>query len=154
MLIEFIQLFLAAILGAFIGLERSFAGKTAGMRTYALVAMSSTLFVIVSNDAIQAHQEVFSGDPLRMAAAIVTGIGFLGAGLIIFQDKKLNGLTTAAGLWVASGVGIAVGFGVYWTALFAAVLTLLIFRVFWHVERSLTDKHNKWYKRKEKKEDL
>jgi putative Mg2+ transporter-C (MgtC) family protein len=120
-----------------LGVERAFAGKTAGMRTYALVAMGSALFVIISLIIGEAYIGHTSFDPLRMASQIVTGIGFIGAGLIIFRNRKVSGLTTAAGLWVAAGIGIAVGYGFFAIGLMAALLTLLVFTVVWYIERTI-----------------
>jgi len=129
-----LQLVVAMVLGMIMGGERSIAGKTAGMRTYALVAMGSALFIIVSASVQAAFLGVVNFDPLRVAAAVITGIGFIGAGIIIFRETTLRGLTTAAGLWVAAGVGIAVGFKMYMIASFAAVLTLFVFTIMWAVE--------------------
>ena len=138
------QITLALILGSFIGLERTFAGKTAGMRTYGLVSMSSCIFVVISG--ILGAGLNLGPDVLRIAPAIVTGIGFLGACLIIFKESKLSGLTTAAGLWVACGVGIAVGFGFYTIAIFASALTVFDFTILWYIEnwiKKLASKNNK-----------
>jgi len=140
----FTRLSVAMFLGVLLGAERITAGKTAGMRTHALVSMGSALFVIVS--VLVATEFAAEGgtnfDPLRVAAQIVTGIGFLGAGLIIFTGSKLRGLTTAAGLWVAAGIGMASGFGFYVIATFVTAITLLVFTLLWYVERSI----KKWSK--------
>lgn len=130
----FLQLLLALFLGAFIGVERTFAGKMAGLRTFGLVSMGSCLFAAISVMVgdIYVGSTVF--DPLRLSAGVVTGIGFLGGGLIIFRDKKLSGLTTAAGLWVACGIGLAVGFRLFALAIFATILTLFNFTVMWFIE--------------------
>lgn len=130
----FFELLLALILGMSLGLERSIVGKRAGMRTFALVAVGSCLFVIVSELVAQGYIGVTNIDPLRMASSIITGIGFLGAGIIIF-DKELKGLTTAASLWVTAGIGCAVGFGLYGVAVFTALITLFVFEILWHVEQ-------------------
>ena len=115
------RLLLAGVLGAVIGLDREYRAKEAGFRTHFLVALGSALFMIVS-------QYGFSGvlagadvklDPSRVAAQVVSGIGFLGAGTIIFQKQVVRGLTTAAGLWAT-----AVGGGMYWVSVCATVLTL------------------------------
>ncbi len=134
-----IKLVLAVVLGAVMGLERSLAGKTAGMRTYTLVSMGSALFVIISELVMAKYAAigVHDIDPLRVASQVVMGIGFLGAGLIIFQDQKLRGLTTAAGLWVNCGLGMAIGFGFYLLALEVAALTLFTFTILWYFERYL-----------------
>lgn len=133
------KLVLAVVLGALLGLERSLAHKTAGMRTFALVSMGAALFVIVSAVAGDHYLQLgaLAVDPLRVASQIIVGIGFLGAGLIIFQGNKIYGLTTAAGLWVAAGVGMAAGFGLFSLALVVTLLTLLVFTVLWFVERYL-----------------
>lgn len=132
LVVPFAQLLIAVVLGAVIGIERSLAGKTAGMRTYALVAMAGALFIIIPN-LLPAHIE---GDILRFPGAIITGIGFLGAGLIIFREEKatISGLTTAAGLWISAGIGMAVGYGLYILAIFTAVITLFVFTVLWDIE--------------------
>ena len=120
------RLLLAGVLGAVIGLDREYRAKEAGFRTHFLVALGSALFMIVS-------QYGFSGvlagadvklDPSRVAAQVVSGIGFLGAGTIIFQKQVVRGLTTAAGLWATAGIGLAVGGGMYWVSVCATVLTL------------------------------
>ena len=129
----FAQLILAMALGSVIGIERSFIGKTAGMRTYGLVSTGACLFIITSIEVgIELPMANFS--PMQVMAGIITGIGFLGAGLIIFKDSKLVGLTTAAGLWVAAGIGIAVAYRLYAIAIFATILTLFNFTVLWKVE--------------------
>jgi len=131
----FIRLFVALFLGMFLGLERAFAGKTAGMRTYSLVSMGSALFVLISIIIGEEYIGRTSFDPLRMAAQIITGIGFIGAGLIIFRDRKLSGLTTAAGLWVAAGVGIVVGYGFFDIGIIVSLLTVMVFTIVWYFER-------------------
>lgn len=130
----YIGLLLALVLGMLLGVERTFAGKTAGLRTYGLVAMGSALFIIVSKIVLIDFVGLTSFDPLRVAAGVISGIGFIGAGLILFKENKLSGLTTAAGLWVASGIGIACGFELYMLATFATFLTLFAFTALWFVE--------------------
>jgi putative Mg2+ transporter-C (MgtC) family protein len=114
-----LRLLLAAVLGGIIGFQRERTGKPAGLRTHMLICIGAALFTLVSVYA-------FSGvvDPSRVAAGVVTGIGFIGAGAIIFRtaDGYIAGLTTAATIWVAAGIGVAVGSGLY----VAAVLTTLI----------------------------
>ncbi len=132
----FTQLIVALALGAVLGLERTLAGKEAGMRTFALVSIGSCLFVIVGNVVAQQYFGKFNFDPTRLASSIVTGIGFLGAGLIIFQHE-LKGLTTAAVLWVAAAIGIAVGYQLYVVACFTTFLTLFVTVGLWYVERYL-----------------
>lgn len=135
--IIFIQLFLALTLGGLLGLERSLSGKMAGMRTYGLVSMASSLFVIISRIVFQQSSGLTSFDPLRMASQIIVGIGFLGAGMIIFKESRITGLTTAAGLWVAAGIGMAIGFDLYLIAIFVTAITLFVFTVFWVIEKKL-----------------
>ena len=130
----FVQLLVAMLLGMIVGTERSIAGKTAGMRTYALVSMGSALFIIVSVSVSAAYLGVVNFDPLRVAAAIITGIGFIGAGIIIFRETTLRGLTTAAGLWASAGIGIAIGFRLYFIGVLAALLILFVFTAMWFIE--------------------
>lgn len=135
----FMRLLTAMVLGALLGMERRiYAGKFAGMRTYALVCMGAALFTAVSGIVTKQYIGLTMFDPLRVASQVIVGIGFIGAGLIIFHESRLTGLTTAAGLWVAAGIGITAGFGLYDVAVFATLLTLFIFIVLWHVERKLT----------------
>ena len=135
--ILFGKLLLALILGLALGFERTIAGKTAGMRTYALVAMGSCLLIIVSQSVTVSYIGSANFDPLRMAAGIVMGIGFICGGLIVFLDKQLTGLTTAAGMWVATAIGIAVGYGLFTLAIFATILTLVTFTLLFKVEESV-----------------
>ncbi|MFA6514974.1 MAG: MgtC/SapB family protein [Candidatus Paceibacterota bacterium] len=139
-----IRLFVAMILGMVIGIERVWAHKTAGMRTYALVSMGSALFVIISNEMVK-YYAGFSGlNPLMITAQIVVGVGFIGSGLIFSKESKMLGLTTATGLWVSAGIGMAAGFGLYNISIIATILTLFIFIVMWFVEEQL--KKTKYFK--------
>lgn len=135
------QLVLALFLGALLGFERLLAGKEAGMRTFGLVSIGSCLFVIIGEVVVQRYLgSLRTGmDPLRMASSVVTGIGFIGGGLIIFQHE-LKGLTTAAVLWVASAIGVAVGFQLYSVAIFTTFLTLFVTVGLWFIERYLERK--------------
>jgi len=135
----FFQLAIALFLGSLLGFERLLAGKEAGMRTFGLVSVGSCLFIIIGEVVLQHYQSTFNFDPLRMASSIVTGIGFIGAGLIIFQHE-LKGLTTAAALWVASAIGVAVGFKLYVVAMFTTFLTLFVCVGLWFFERYLEKK--------------
>ena len=101
-----IKLIVALALGLIVGIEREFVGKEAGTKTYSLVTLGAALFTILSFDP---NFPV----PSRIIAQIITGIGFIGAGLIIFHENKIHGLTTAAGLWTMAGVGVAAGMGYY-----------------------------------------
>lgn len=134
-----LRLAAALLLGAAVGLERSLAGKVAGMRTYALVSLGSALFVLVAQTVTQNYAEIGlrNFDPLRVASQVVVGVGFLGAGLIVLRQDKVRGLTTAAGLWVSAGVGLAAGYGLYTLAVLVSVLMLLVFTLFWYIEQKL-----------------
>ena len=114
------RLFVAGLLGGIIGLEREFRAKEAGVRTHFIVALGSALFMIISEFAFEGKQH----DAARVAAQVVSGIGFIGAGVIIFQRNVVRGVTTAAGLWVAAAIGLACGDGIYAVAIAATVLTV------------------------------
>ncbi|CCU79682.1 Mg(2+) transport ATPase protein C [Halanaerobium saccharolyticum subsp. saccharolyticum DSM 6643] len=118
-----LRLFLSAILGGIVGTEREKRDKAAGIRTYALVAVTSCLIMLTSyNLAMDLGDEKAYADAARIAAQVVSGVGFLGAGTILKNDNKIRGLTTAAGLWSVAGIGLAVGMGYY----FIAIITTLI----------------------------
>ncbi len=133
------RLFVALGLGMIMGAERVWAHKTAGMRTYALVSMGSALFVVTSEIVVRMYQGSAGVDldPLRIAAQILVGVGFIGTGLIFTKDNKLMGLTTATGLWVSAGIGMACGFGLYKLATIATIMTVFIFTVLWFIEQQL-----------------
>jgi len=133
---QFFKLFLAMVLGGIIGTERAvIAHQAAGTRTFGLVSLGACLFVILGSYVDVAYIGAVNLDPMKMAAAVVTGIGFIGGGLIIFRGDSLHGITTAAGLWIAAGLGMAVGFGLYGVAIFATILTLIMFVGMWYVEQ-------------------
>lgn len=123
--IMLLRLAVAGMLGTLIGLEREYRAKEAGMRTHFLVALGSCLIMIVSQYGFGDNY----ADASRVAAQIVSGIGFLGAGIIIFRKEAVQGLTTAAGLWVSAGIGMAVGGGMYILGVASTVLTLICFEV-------------------------
>lgn len=129
MTIEFIlRLFIAALLGGIIGFEREYRAKEAGARTHFLVALGSALFMIISQygfDIVLSQAPKASFDPSRIASQVVTGIGFIGAGTIIFQKHVVRGLTTAAGLWVTSAIGMTCGAGLYTLAVATTILVLI-----------------------------
>lgn len=133
MTIEFtIRIFIAALLGGLIGLEREYRAKEAGFRTHFLVALGSSLFMVLSQygfDAILSNTVNVSLDPSRIASQVVSGIGFIGAGIIIFQKNVIRGLTTAAGLWVTSAIGMTCGAGLYILATATTILVLLCLEV-------------------------
>jgi putative Mg2+ transporter-C (MgtC) family protein len=124
-----LRLALAALLGGLIGVERELREREAGLRTHLLVSLGSALFTIVGAYGFHAFldsgQSVVRADPTRIAAQIVTGIGFLGAGAIIRQGLSVRGLTTAATLWVVAAVGLAAGAGYYSAAVSTTALVLL-----------------------------
>jgi putative Mg2+ transporter-C (MgtC) family protein len=124
-----LRLALAAVLGGMIGVERELREREAGLRTHMLVALGSALFTIVSaygfHDFLASGQAVVRADPTRIAAQIVTGIGFLGAGAIIRQGLSIRGLTTAATLWVVAAIGLAAGAGYYSGAVMTTALVLV-----------------------------
>lgn len=130
-----IRLVLSLILGGLIGVERVHARKRAGIRTLALVSMGAALFVIISEVVIGRYE--LGADPLRMASNIVTGIGFLGAGMIILKEDKLANLTTAAGVWVSAAIGTAVGFGMYLSSIVVTLLVIITFTWMWYLENRL-----------------
>jgi len=134
-----IRIAVAIGLGTVIGLERTLAGKTAGMRTYAMVSLGSSVFVLISEIIIYPLNNPLIASPLVIPAAIITGIGFIGAGLVFFQSQehKQIGITTAAGLWVSAGVGISSGFGLFDLALISTIAALLVFTLMWFVEHFL-----------------
>lgn len=128
-----IRLLVATALGAVIGLDREYRTKAAGFRTHVLVALGSALFMIISVhgfDDLPKDQMTLRMDPARIAAQVVTGIGFIGAGTIIFQKNVVKGLTTAAGLWVTAAVGMACGVGMYVLAIVSTLLVLICFEAF------------------------
>ena len=116
-----LRLFVALLLGGIVGIEREFRSKDAGFRTHFLVALGSALFCVVSQYGFGIDLK----DSSRVAAQVVSGIGFLGAGTIIFQKNMVRGLTTAAGLWVTAAIGLACGTGMYAAAAIATVMILL-----------------------------
>lgn len=121
-----LRLFVAGILGAVVGLDREYRAKEAGYRTHFLVSLGSALIMVVSQYGFQdvILENSVSLDPSRVAAQVVSGIGFIGAGTIIIQKQFVRGLTTAAGIWATAGIGLAVGSGMYGFGIAATLLTL------------------------------
>ena len=132
------KLALACILGALIGLERESLNRPAGLRTYTLVCVGSTLAMIVSIDIYMQYYQTVNADPGRIAAQVVSGIGFLGAGTIMREGASVRGLTTAAGLWVVACIGLAVGAGLYIPAVATTVLILFVLIYFIRFEQFFT----------------
>lgn len=125
---EFIlRLFIAGILGSIIGLDREYRAKEAGYRTHFLVSLGSALIMIVSQHGFSEILDTpnVNLDPSRIASQVVTGIGFIGAGTIILHKQIVRGLTTAAGIWATSGIGLAIGAGMYELGISATILTLI-----------------------------
>ncbi len=122
-----LRLLVAGILGAVVGLDREYRAKEAGYRTHFLVSLGSALIMIVSQYGFQEiiKESSVTLDPSRVAAQVVSGIGFIGAGTIIFQKQIVRGLTTAAGLWATAGIGLAIGSGMYMLGIASTVLTLI-----------------------------
>ena len=120
-----LRLALAGVLGGLIGAEREYRGKVAGTRTHLLVALGAALMLLVSKFGFGGV-----GDPGRVAAQIVSGIGFIGAGAIMVDRHSVHGLTTAAGIWVSAGIGMATAAGMYVVAVATTVLSLVGLEVF------------------------
>lgn len=139
-----LRLLISAVLGSMIGLERELRAKEAGLRTHFLVTLGSALFMIISQYGFQASvgtAGLRGADQARVAAQIVSGIGFLGAGTIIMQKRVIRGLTTAAGLWVSAAIGMAVGGGLYLIAIAATILTLIGLELFGYLFRNIKPKN-------------
>jgi putative Mg2+ transporter-C (MgtC) family protein len=140
-----VRIVLAAVLGAFVGLERQIHGRPAGLRTHILVSVGSGLFMVVSILVADSYRHMGPVDPSRIAAGVVTGIGFLGAGAIIRSGNSITGLTTAASIWSVSAIGLASGAGLYAPAAIttAVVVIVLIFsRLQDRIDRKKCDKIN------------
>ncbi len=120
------KLCLSLLLGCCVGQERKRKGQIAGIRTFALISMGSTLAMILSIYVPQEYLGLKNGDPGRIAAQVITGIGFLGAGAIIQMKGSVRGLTTAAGIWIVAAIGMAVGVGMYAISLVATALILIV----------------------------
>ena len=121
-----LKLVVAVGLGLLVGVERFLVHKDAGMKTHALVSLGSAVFVLVSETLVQRYINLPGLNPTMIPAQIVVGIGFLGAGSIMLYGSQLRGLTTAGGLWVTAGIGMAAGFGLYSLATIVTILVLLI----------------------------
>lgn len=132
------RIFGALVIGAVIGLERSFHGRPAGFRTHALVCMSSALLMLVTvyqnQWMTQVAIDAIRTDPTRMAQGIMTGIGFLGAGVIFKEGLTVRGLTTAASIWMTASIGILVGIGFWFPAVIGTVASLLVLSAFRLIE--------------------
>jgi putative Mg2+ transporter-C (MgtC) family protein len=131
----------ALLIGAMIGFERTFHGRPAGFRTHALVCIASSILMIVTvyqNEWMTlVQQEAIRTDPTRMAQGIMTGIGFLGAGVIFKEGLTVRGLTTAASIWVTAAIGILIGIGFWFAAILGALTTLTVLGLFRFIEARL-----------------
>jgi len=119
---EIIKIVVSILLGAIVGIEREYHDKPAGFRTNIFICLGATIFTIVSLKM----WELFNYDPGRIAAQIVTGVGFLGAGAILRYGNKIRGLTTASEVWLVASIGMAVGFGYYFTSLLAVIAVVFL----------------------------
>lgn len=137
------RLLLATILGGFIGFERESRGRAAGFRTHILVCLGSTLFMMTSMFIFEIYKGLPNVDPSRIAAQVVTGIGFLGAGTILRSGATVKGLTTAASLWAVAGIGLAVGCGFYFASLATTILVFITLVIFSKMEEAFALKGGK-----------
>ena len=129
------KLLLSLCLGALIGTERRHKGQAAGMRTFALIAMGATLAMIISIYIPQEYMGLKNGDPGRIAAQVISGIGFLGAGAIIQMKGSVRGLTTAAGIWMTACLGLAIGAGMYIISIFSCLFIIGVLKLFEYFEK-------------------
>ena len=132
------KLCLSLMLGCCVGFERKRKGQIAGVRTFALISMGATLAMLLSIYVPQEYLGLKNGDPGRIAAQVVTGIGFLGAGAIIQMKGSVTGLTTAAGIWMIAAIGMAVGVGMYLLAIVATGLILVVLVILERLEHRIS----------------
>lgn len=135
-----VKVILSVLLSSLVGFEREMRQKGAGLRTHILVGLGSTLIVLTSLHLFDIYKDVTIIDPTRMITGIVTGIGFLCAGTIIQAESRVRGLTTAAALWIVSGIGIAVGAGHYSAAIIVSIVVFCVLVSLRSVERKLPRK--------------
>ena len=134
------KVLIAAGLGSLIGLEREISRKVAGIRTHALVSLASALFTSISVDAFR-YQVITSGyDPTRIISNIIVGIGFIGAGAILKKGERVEGTTTAAGLWAVAAIGVTVGIGLYREAILVTAIVYGILQSLWVIEKKIRHK--------------
>lgn len=138
------RLVLAAALSGVIGFEREFHGRAAGFRTHILLCIGSALTMLTSIHIFEVYYSKVALDPARIAAGVITGIGFLGAGAIMHYKSSIRGLTTAASLWVVAGIGLAVGSGLYFGAVLTTILTMIALMFFGRLEHIMIRKD--WYR--------
>lgn len=135
-----IKVLVAAFLGALIGLEREISRKVAGIRTHALVSLASALFTSISVDVLGHYIGSTGYDPSRIISNIIVGIGFIGAGAILKKGDKVEGTTTAAGLWAVAAVGVTVGIGLYKEAVAVTILIYGVLQSLWIIEKKIRKK--------------
>ena len=136
-----VRLFVAAILGGLIGMEREVNNRPAGLRTHVLVTLGATLIMLISIDGFSSVG-IERVDPARMAAQVVSGIGFLGAGTIMVRKNRIDGLTTAASLWVSAGIGLGIGAGYYLASIVTGIIVLLaLMSLGWFEKRFLVKRY-------------
>ncbi len=128
------RLMLSMALGMIVGAERKRKGQIAGVRTFALISMGACLAMLLSIYVPQVYMGLKNGDPGRIAAQVITGVGFLGGGAMIHMKGSVRGLTTDAGIWMTAIIGMAVGVGMYWSSIIATVLILVILVAFEYYE--------------------
>jgi len=133
----FLRLLLSVFLSGLIGLEREFHRRSAGLRTHILVSLGSCLIMLTSLYVFDIYKDKVPLDPGRIAAGVITGIGFLGAGTIIREREEVRGLTTAASLWLVAGIGLSVGTGFYVASMTATVLGLVVLHFFRRLEGTI-----------------
>jgi len=134
---QILQLLVAVFLGGIIGLEREFKRKQAGVKTYSLICLASCLFALIGREIFEylTYKGGIPFDPLRIIQAVAVGIGFVGAGVIFQRESGIEGITTAAGLLVTAGIGVAVAFQFFLLAFITTLLTLLILEGFRLIEK-------------------
>ena len=138
------RLVLSAVLSGIVGFEREFHGRAAGFRTHILLCVGSTLIMLTSIHIFDVYSSRVPIDPARLAAGVVTGIGFLGAGTIMRYKASVRGLTTATSLWVVAGIGLAVGSGLYFGSIFTTIIAVVALMFFSKLEHVMIRKD--WYK--------
>ena len=133
-----LRIALAVIIGGLIGLERGMKNRPAGLRTYMLVCVGACLIMLTNQYVVQVYG---TGDPVRMGAQVVSGIGFLGAGtIVVTRRNQIKGLTTAAGLWTSAGVGLALGIGFYEAALMGGVAVFIVITLLQRMDNNMHKK--------------
>ena len=140
-----VRLLLSVVLGGLIGIERQFRRREAGLRTHILVCLGACLIMLTSLYVFDIYNNIAPLDPTRIAAGVITGIGFLGAGAIIRERdrERVRGLTTAASLWVVAGIGLAIGCGFYSGGVIAAIMAVIALFFFRRIEGLVFGKQEK-----------